>query len=42
MITKKEWADIQEAVDTSQIFYDFKHKVHLAQILRKHIEELDV
>ncbi len=41
MITKKEWRDIQEAVDTSQIFYDFKYKVHLAEILHKHIEELD-
>lgn len=40
-INKKEWADIQEAVDTSNIFYDFKYKVHLAQILHKHIEELE-
>ncbi len=39
-INNKEWADIQEAVDTTNIFYDFKYKAHLAQILHKHIEEL--
>ena len=39
MVTRKEWKDIQEAVDTSQIFDDFKYKVHLAQILSKFIED---
>lgn len=33
MITDKEWKDIQEAVDTSQIFYEFSYRVHLTKIL---------
>jgi len=41
MITKKEWADIREALETTDIFYDFKYKVNLAHKLEKFVEELD-